>query len=108
MAENTNNNSINHTTTAARDRQGDLKAWLAERGLSLSMIGKRIGVTAQGVHWMLRSKTIHPHRHAQLLGLGIPVKLLPEPDLPQYGPRRGRCEACDGMEDIEGSVTEND
>ena len=92
-----NENTLVNPNIPPRSRQDDLKAWLAEQGLSLPELGRRLGVSAQGVFYMLKSNTIHPYRHDQLKGLGIPEELLPEPALPRFGPRGPRCVGCDDV-----------
>ena len=53
----------------------------------MSKLGAQIGVTAQGAHSMITGETVHPYRHAQLLALGIPAKLLPVAKLTKPGPK---------------------
>ena len=87
VTENTNNNLISYSITPPQYRQVNLMAWLTERGLSMSKLGAQIGVTAQGAHSMIKSETVHPYRHAQLLALGIPAELLPAAELTKPGPK---------------------
>lgn len=91
MSENITNSITNDTTTAPASRQERLKAWLSARGLTLAKLGLALGVTAEGVRVMLRSKTVNPIRFAQLRGLGIPVDLLPSPEFRKSGPKADRC-----------------
>ena len=90
MTENTDNISVEYFITPPRSRQVNLMAWLAERGLSMSKLGAKIGVTAQGAHAMIMGETVHPYRHAQLLALGIPWDLLPVAELIKSGPKRNQ------------------
>jgi hypothetical protein len=87
MSENTNNISADYPSIPPQCRQVNLMTWLAERGLSMSKLGAQIGVTAQGAHSMIKSETVHPYRHAQLLALGIPAELLPVAELTKPGPK---------------------
>ena len=87
MSENTNNISVDYPSIPPQCRQVNLMAWLTERGLSMSKLGAQIGVTAQGAHSMIKSETVHPYRHAQLLALGIPAELLPVAKLTKPGPK---------------------
>jgi hypothetical protein len=90
MTENMNNTPICDISTVPRIRQANLKGWLAERGLSVAELGRRLGVTAAGAHLMIHGETVHPYRHAQLLELGIPETLLPAPLLRKGGFRPNR------------------
>ena len=64
-----------------------VKAFMAAHSITLRAIGEQLDVTTSGAKGLLARDTIPTGRHAQLVALGFPPDILPEPmDLPP-GPR---------------------
>ncbi len=76
-----------NTNLTQLNRQEALELWKRRNGLSFAEMGRRIGLTGEQVSNLCGSETMPPHRHLQLLGLGIPAELLPPPLYRKPGPK---------------------
>lgn len=69
------------------DRFARAKEWMAEHDVTYRALGEKIGVGISRARDLLTRNTIPTARHAQLVELGFPADILPEPmDLPP-GPK---------------------
>lgn len=60
-------------------RISQLQKWMRERDITHRAIAERIGVAISSVHRFLNSEDMPVRHHEELLRLGFPVELLPEP-----------------------------
>lgn len=64
-----------------------LREWMASRDITLRALGEQLNLSTCGARRLLYQQTIPTARHAQLLALGFPPDLLPDPlDMPP-GPK---------------------
>ncbi len=75
------------TNLTILNRQEALDLWKKRAGLSFAEMGRRIGVTGENVSKLCAKETMPPHRHQQLLDLGVPIELLPKPLYCPPGPK---------------------
>ena len=66
-------------------RQAELNGWLALRGIQKKTLAQRLGVHPSMITRIFRGDRRPARRIAELVALGIPAHLLPEP-----GPTPGR------------------
>ncbi|MBU1229575.1 MAG: helix-turn-helix transcriptional regulator [Proteobacteria bacterium] len=59
-------------------RQEALRVWMSRNGLTFTEMARRMDVTSNNVSKLCDQDTMPVHRHAQLLGMGVPMELLPE------------------------------
>ena len=70
------------------DRQAELRVWLIRNGMTYAEIGRRMGITSSGVLRLVQGERMPTKRHSEMVGMGIPADLLPQPlDVP-FGPPR--------------------
>ena len=62
------------------DRQARLRAWLILHGIEQKEIAGRLGVGTGMVSMILGGQRITPERVEQLVAMGIPRRLLPDPE----------------------------
>ena len=60
-------------------RQAELALWMEERHITIQSLADALGVSRPFVSAMLNRETIPAKRHKQMLTLGFPGELLPEP-----------------------------
>lgn len=75
-------------TQLAIRRQDRLQIWLKLNGKTQAEIARALDVGEVSVSRWVRAENIPPKRHRQLLELGIPAELLPEPVDITPGPKR--------------------
>jgi hypothetical protein len=64
-----------------------LRDWMSEHFITYGAIAKHLGITVTGARWLVSRETIPVERYHQLIELGFPEALLPQPlDIPP-GPR---------------------
>lgn len=61
------------------ERQAGLKLWMEERHITNQALADVLGVSRPFVCKMLSRETIPARRHKQMVSLGFPAELLPEP-----------------------------
>ncbi len=83
---------LNSIGIDAQDRASALYRWMQEQKpkQTYTSVASALHMTTSGVSVMLRKSTIPPHRHNELLQLGFPPALLPEPRFISSGPKRRR------------------
>lgn len=59
-------------------RQEALRVWMHRNGLTFTEMARRMDVTSNLVSKLCDQETMPVHRHMQLLGMGVPVELLPQ------------------------------
>lgn len=69
-------------------RQDMLLLWLKRQGISQAAIARALEVGEVSVSRWIRAQNIPSKRHEQLVKLGIPEELLPEPLDVTPGPKR--------------------
>jgi len=72
------------------DRAADLRAYLAKNSLSKKELAKKVGVHPSMISRIISGERAPAGRLEQLVALGIPRELLPEPNGPPGRPRRKR------------------
>lgn len=80
------NNSVD-ITSLPLPRQERLRLWLRKQGLSAAAIARKLDLTTGLICRQLSAETIPTRRHAELVALGLPVALLPQPVDLKPGPR---------------------
>jgi transcriptional regulator with XRE-family HTH domain len=69
-------------------RQDKCKAWLVERGITLTQLAREMGVSSMMISHIIAGRKAPKARIEQLKKLGIPAELLPEPGEPKKrGPK---------------------
>ncbi|MBN2140859.1 MAG: helix-turn-helix transcriptional regulator [Desulfovibrionaceae bacterium] len=68
-------------------RQESLRLYLGRAGLSFREIGRRIDVSGAAIAKLCNQETMPTRRHAELIAMGIPAGLLPEPLDIKPGPK---------------------
>ncbi|MBG0776662.1 MAG: helix-turn-helix transcriptional regulator [Desulfovibrionaceae bacterium] len=71
-----------------RDRKSELQAFLAYHGISKKRLAEEIGVSPSMISRIINGERAPAQRIRQLLQLGIPEELLPQPSGPPGRPRR--------------------
>ncbi len=74
-----------HTTNPSR--QARLNAFLVERGVTTTLLAKRLGCARSHVSDIKAGRKTTPHLIRRMIELGIPAELLPEPGNSRPGPR---------------------
>jgi transcriptional regulator with XRE-family HTH domain len=61
--------------------------WKERQGVSYNEMGRRMGITGVRVSNLCHGDRMPTHRHAQLIAIGVPRELLPEPLDVKPGPK---------------------
>lgn len=69
------------------NRQEALLLWMRRTGRTYVSLGSEINVSGNAVSKLLGQETMPTHRHRQLLELGVPEELLPQPLDLKPGPK---------------------
>lgn len=73
----------------SNERCAELRLWMEENGVTPPKLAKMAGVSDVFMRVLLRRDTMPIKRHHQLVALGVPEELLPEPIAPVMGrPRK--------------------
>lgn len=68
-------------------RQELLRIWLARNATGFKQIGERIDISGTGLAKICDQETMPTRRHAELIAMGVPAGLLPEPLDIKPGPK---------------------
>lgn len=71
------------------NRQDSLQAWLAYYRIAKKDLAQKIGVSQSMISKIIRGERAPAARLEQLVALGVPRELLPEPSGPPGRPRKG-------------------
>lgn len=67
--------------------------WMRENGQTYTNLSAQMGITSCGLGRLFKGQTIPTRRHRQLVALGVPAEVLPQPlDIPT-GPKPKQHEA---------------
>lgn len=69
------------------NRQEALLLWMRRTGQTYVRLAGEMGLTGNAVSKLLGQDTMPTHRHSQLLELGVPQELLPQPMDLKPGPK---------------------
>lgn len=73
-------------------RQQRLNAWLVERGITRQQLAQATGLSVSFIGKVFSGQKTPKKRIDQLINLGIPAELLPEPGTPKKrGPKPKEC-----------------
>jgi hypothetical protein len=73
-----------------KGRRAALDAWLAYHGVSKKMLAEQLDVHPSMITRIIQGKRAPKKRITQLISLGIPAELLPEPSGPPGRPKGSR------------------
>lgn len=85
-------------------RQAELRAWLVLNGYSMGDLAAFMGVHPSMVTRIVHGDHAPIKRIRQLLRLGVPASLLPEPSGPPGRPPKAAPEGKTGAEEADGSA----
>ena len=71
----------------SKKRISAMKQWLEAHNITYRAVGDKLGVTVGGAYALLTRDTIPTDRYAQLVDLGFPKDILPEPMDLSPGPK---------------------
>lgn len=64
-----------------------LRAWMLEHSVTCAVLGKALGCSSPYAYRLISEDFIPRKRHVQLVQIGVPCELLPQPKDPKRGPK---------------------
>ena len=72
----------------ATKRQQRLRNWMEQHNITVNQLAKDLGVAVRMARQYISAETIPTMRHTQLVVLGFPLDLLPQPLDKKPGPQK--------------------